>query len=247
MWHTGPLKQTVFEEIRSYNRVGRVFLRITTTGPSQWEPRWLTRWVTTSAWTTTTRVAALVLETAASWPQRSGENRGGGKGGRWDGGCQGKIHNDTVLFYRPRLSYTCVSEQMINLQHDDQTINEEKPRDSDRTQTIKLFLSKKKNSFTTFVEIQTPRCTLNKKFQWTRDKSQTSETPLTKYPQKDLYLYIFWGVLKDFPIQTISFFPISNLLPISIIYIWLKVFITMFSWRGCWRLLPHVDQKCAKK
>lgn len=157
------------------------------------------------------------------------------------------IQSDAVSFYRPRLSYTCVSEQMINLQHDDQTINEEKPRDSDRTQTIKLFLSKKKNSFTTFVEIQTPRCTLNKKFQWTRDKSQTSETPLTKYPQKDLYLYIFWGVLKDFPIQTISFFPISNLLPISIIYIWLKVFITMFIWSWCWRLFPHVDQKRAKK
>lgn len=150
MWHTGPLKQSVFEEIRSYNRVGRVFLRITTTGPSQLEPRWLTRWVTTSAWTTTTRVAALVLETAASWPQRSGEDRGGDKGGRWDGGCQGKIHNDAVSFYRPRLSYTCVSEQMINLQHDDQTINEEKPRDSDRTQTIKLFLSKKKKMFHTF-------------------------------------------------------------------------------------------------
>lgn len=191
MWHTGPLKQSVFEEIRSYNRVGRVFLRITTTGPSQLEPRWLTRWVTTSAWTTTTRVAALVLETAASWPQRSGEDRGGDKGGRWDGSCQGKTHNDTVSFYRPRLSYTCVSEQMINLQHDDQTINEEKPRDSDRTQTIKLFLSKKKNSFTTLVKIQTPRCTLNKKFQWTRDTSQASETHLTKYPQKDLYLYIF--------------------------------------------------------
>lgn len=109
------------------------------------------------------------------------------------------------------------------------------------------FWVKRKKCFTLFVEIQTPRCTLSQKFQWTRDKSQTSETPLTKYPQKDLYLYIFWGVLKDFPIQTISFFPISNLLPISIIYIWLKVFITMFSWRGCWRLLPHVDQKCAKK
>lgn len=60
------------------------------------------------------------------------------------------IQSDAVSFYRPRLSYTCVSEQMINLQHDDQTINEEKPRDSDRTQTIKLFLSKKNKMFHTF-------------------------------------------------------------------------------------------------
>lgn len=60
------------------------------------------------------------------------------------------IQSDAVSFYRPRLSYTCVSDQMINLQHDDQTINEEKPRDSDRTQTIKLFLSKKNKMFHTF-------------------------------------------------------------------------------------------------
>lgn len=48
-------------------------LRITMTRPLLWEPLWLMRWAITWAWTTMTRAAAPVLETAASWLQHSGE------------------------------------------------------------------------------------------------------------------------------------------------------------------------------